>query len=269
MHDRAVRALLTAFALLAVTRLAHAAPVPPAPSTVAPAATAPPSPAGAALAPETGNPSDLPARPPARPTGLGDVPIETAAPVRRGAFVHDGLFARASVGPGLFQASSGHSPDTRTFSGGTVSFDAAVGGSPVRGFIMGAEWQTNRVFSLSSTDAVIDGDEPDLSGVSFSVSSIALFVDFYPDPTDGLHFLGAVGVGWLDVNHSNSGDTPSPTGPLLSLGVGYEWFVGPEISLGLLARGNLGLFSVNETGSSTSTGVTAFVPVLLATATYN
>jgi hypothetical protein len=90
----------------------------------------------------------------------------------------------------------------------------------------------------------------------------------YPDPLDGLHFLGSVGVGWLDVAHSHSDQTPSPTGLLLSLGTGYEWFVGPTVSLGVLLRGNLGLLDVDETGSS-STTVTTFVPSLQAVVTYN
>ncbi|HEX3594839.1 MAG TPA: hypothetical protein VHU80_07055, partial [Polyangiaceae bacterium] len=81
----------------------------------------------------------------------------------RGPYVHDGVFARLAVGPGWFQASSGSAADTRRFSGGAVSIYAAVGGAPSRGFVIGAEAQTNRVFSLSSTDTVVDGDEPDLS----------------------------------------------------------------------------------------------------------
>jgi hypothetical protein len=192
-----------------------------------------------------------------------------APPVPHGAYVHDGVFLRAGVGPGLFQAWSGSTADTRTFDGGTVSIDAAVGGAPVRGFIIGAEFQTDRVFSLSSTDRIVNGNEPDLSDTRFSTNSLAIFLDGYPDPTDGLHFIGSIGVGWLDVAHSHSGSTPSPTGLLLSLGAGYEWFVGPNLSLGVLLRGNLGLLGVNETQSPSSTSVTTFVPSLLATITYN
>jgi hypothetical protein len=198
--------------------------------------------------------------------GKGDFGTQT--PVPRGPYVHDGVFARLSVGPGWFQASSGSSADTRTFSGGAVSFDAAVGGAPIRGFIFGAEFQTSRVFALSSSDAMVNGNEPDLGDTRFSVTSVSVFADIYPDPTDGLHFLAAIGTGWLDVSHSHTEDSPTPTGPVLSAGGGYEWFVGPNISLGVLLRANLGLFSVNETGNS-STTVTAFVPALLAEATYN
>jgi len=221
--------------------------------------------------PDTGNPAELPARPPARVSPLPHPAADTGTAqqnVPRGNYVHDGVFARLSVGPGWFQASSGRSPDTRNFDGGTVSIDGAVGGAPVRGFIIGAEFQTNRVFALSSSDGVIDGDEPDLSDTRFSVTSIAVFADYYPVPTDGLHFLAAIGAGWLDVAHSHSSGSPSPTGPLLSAGGGYEWFVGPNVSLGLLLRANLGVFTVNETGSG-STHVTAFVPALLGTVTYN
>jgi hypothetical protein len=191
-------------------------------------------------------------------------------PVPRGPYVHDGLFMRLAVGPGLFQGSSGTSPDSRSFSAGSISIDAAIGGAPGRGFILGAAFQTNRFFSLSSSDDIEDGDEPDLSGVSFSVSGLSIFADYYPEPTDGLHFLTSLGLGWLDVSRPGASEERSPNGPLLGLGGGYEWFVGPNISLGILLRGSLGLFSVRETtATGASTSVTAFIPVLLATATYN
>jgi hypothetical protein len=195
---------------------------------------------------------------------------EDAAPAKpHGPYVHDGLFARLAVGPGLFQASSGSSGDTRTFSGGAVSIDAALGGSPSRGFIIGGEAQTNRVFSLSSHDEKIDGDEPDLSDTRFSVTSIGVFAELYPDPTDGLHFMAAIGTAWMSVSHSRSGDGRSPTGPIFSAGGGYEWFVGPNLSLGVLLRANLGIFTVDEVGNGSTTSVTTFIPALLAGATYN
>lgn len=219
-------------------------------------------------APDTGNPADLPERPPARPGMMRARQDASVAPAPRGPYVHDGVFARLSVGPGLFAAWSGRSPDTRTFSGGAVAIHGAVGGTAARGFVIGGELQTNRVFSLSSTDSVIDGDEPDLGDTRFSVTSLGLFFDFYPVPTDGLHLLASAGAGWLDV--SRSGASPAtPAGPLLALGAGYEWFVGPNISVGLMLRGNLGLFSVRETTTNGSVAVTTFIPVLLATATYN
>jgi hypothetical protein len=253
-----------ALGLLATEPLAFAqpdAPVPP-PSDM-------PAPSQATSPPETGNPAELPARPPARVTGVVADTGAASQAAPRGAYVHDGVFVRAGVGPGLFQAWSGSSADTRNFSGGTVSIDAAVGGAPIRGLVIGAEFQTDRVFSLSSTDRVVNGNEPDLSDTRFSTNSLAIFLDGYPDPTDGLHFLGSIGVGWLDVAHSHSGDTPSPTGLLLSLGAGYEWFVGPNVSLGVLLRGSVGVLGVNETSSASTTSVTTFVPSLLAVVTYN
>jgi hypothetical protein len=272
------RALAGALALFTTTGRVEAEPG----SSAPPVATGAPEATGAAPAatpPLTGDASELPARPPVHQSlqqaNRGGPPIpadarEKLPPVPRGPYVHDGLFMRLAVGPGLFQGSSGTSPDSRSFSAGSVSIDAAIGGAPGRGFILGAAFQTNRFFSLSSSDDIVDGDEPDLSGVSFSVSGLSIFADYYPEPTDGLHFLGSLGLGWLDVSRPGSSADRSPNGPLLGLGGGYEWFVGPNISLGVLLRGSLGLFSVRETTpSGVSTSVTAFIPALLATATYN
>jgi hypothetical protein len=183
--------------------------------------------------------------------------------------VHDGFFLRLAVGPGVFQSSTGRSPDSRNYSGGVVSIDGAIGGSVVPGVVIGADVQTSRVFSLSSTDGVIDGDEPDLNGVRFAQTSISLFVDYYPVPTDGLHVLASFGDGWLDVSQRNSSSTPTPTGLMLTAGAGYEWFVSQSFSFGVLFRADLGLLNVRETTSGVSTSVTTFVPALLGNVTYN
>jgi hypothetical protein len=273
------RAFAGALALLSISATALADPASPAPSA-APDSPAADQPAPAVALPPTGDESELPAHPPVyqsmqggRAAGGPPIPADarqTSPPVPRGPYVHDGVFFRVSVGPGLFQGSSGTSPDFRSFTAGAVSIDAAVGGSPGRGFVLGAEFQTNRFFSLSSSDDIEDGDEPNLSDVSFSVSGLGMFADYYPEPTDGLHFLASIGIGWLDVSRSNNSSERNPSGVLMGLGGGYEWFVASNFSLGVLLRGNLGLFSVEEVSvNGSSTSVTVFIPSLLATATYN
>jgi len=257
---------------------APAAPLPvptPAAPLPAPAPEAPLQPAAnpPAPAPDTGDPTELPSRAPVRQSERASkVPSPDLGLVRKvphGAYVHDGLFIRFAVGPGIFQSSTGRSPDTRNYSGGVVSIDGAIGGAVVPGVVIGADLQTSRVFSLSATDAVIDGDEPDLNGVRFAMNSISLFLDYYPVPTDGLHFLASIGDGWLDVTRRNTSSSTTPQGVLLTAGAGYEWFVSQSFSLGVLFRADLGLFNVDETTTGTSTGVTTFVPALLASVTYN
>ena len=271
---RAVALALASFAIAERVGAAEPSAAPPAASDAAEAT--PPAPG--VVPPLTGNDAELPAHPPVHQmvrigADASPIPSDTPPPVAkvpRGPYVHDGVFARLAVGPGLFQGSAGNAPDSRSFSAGSVTIDAAFGGSPGRGFVIGGAFQTNRFFSLSSADDIQDGDEPDLSGVSFSVTGVSVFADYYPDPVDGLHVLASIGLGWLDVSRSGDTSEKSPSGPLLGLGGGYEWFVGPNISFGVLLRGSLGLFSVKETTtSSTSTSVTAFIPALLATATYN
>jgi hypothetical protein len=189
---------------------------------------------------------------------------------KRGAYIHDGFFIRVSLGPGFFAGWSGTSPDTRHFTGVTMSLDVAVGGTPARGFVIGGAYQTAHAFALSAKDDVINGNEPSLDGVTFSLGALGVFADYYPDPEDGLHFLGFVGTGELAVTRRNNTRTANPGGSVLALGGGYEWFIGPNLSLGVLARANLGILTVQETFSTgRDTNVTVFIPSLLATGTYN
>ena len=205
----------------------------------------------------------------------GGVQAGPESPYRRprGAYVHDGFFVRAAVGPGFFAGWSGTAPDTRHFTGVTMSVDLAVGGTPARGLIIGGAYQMAHVFALAAKDDVINGNEPSLNGVTFSLVALGVFADYYPDPEEGLHFLGFVGTGELGVsrpNNNNTGTTASPGGVVVAAGGGYEWFVGQNLSIGVLARATLGLLSVQETFSTNQdTSVTAVIPSLLATGTYN
>jgi hypothetical protein len=262
---------------------APVAPVPTAPATTegatAPAPVAspnpPPSVPGASSAPPSGpttpvaTSGPIPAQPAYVPWGPPPTP-PPAQPLRgHEPYVHDGFFARLAVGPGLFRAWTSTSPDTRHFSGGAVAGELSLGGTPGKGFVIGGSVLLNSVFALSSKDDVIDGDEPSLAGVSFSLDAVGPFVDFYPDPKSGLDFHFFLGTGWLATTRPGAPNVDEPSGIVVSGGGGYDWFVAEQLSLGVHARLTVGSLSVNESSGATSTSVTALVPALLVAGTYH
>lgn len=148
--------------------------------------------------------------------------------------------------------------------------EISIGGTPSPGVVLGGAVLVNKVFALSSKDDVIDGDEPTLDGVSFSLNALGAFLDFYPNPKSGLDFHAFVGVGKLATTRPGPTNIDDPGGVILSGGVGYEWFIAEELSLGVHARLTGGSLDVSETGNSTSTTtVTVLVPALLVAATYH
>ena len=65
---------------------------------------------------------------------------------------------------------------------------------------------------------------------NFLLYSVALFADIYPDPEGGFHIMPSLGWGIL-FPHPRF-----PSGPVLGGGVGYDFWVGSEVSMGVMAR---------------------------------
>jgi len=65
---------------------------------------------------------------------------------------------------------------------------------------------------------------------NFFLYSVAAFADIYPDPKGGLHFMPS--LGWAVLFPAPR----FPHGPVFAAGVGYDFWVGPEVSMGVMAR---------------------------------
>jgi hypothetical protein len=65
---------------------------------------------------------------------------------------------------------------------------------------------------------------------NFYLYSLASFADIYPDPKGGFHIMPTFGWGVLF-------PAPGvPTGPFFGCGVGYDYWVGSQVSMGVMAR---------------------------------
>ncbi|HEY2514566.1 MAG TPA: hypothetical protein VGI39_27065 [Polyangiaceae bacterium] len=222
------------FALLATATTASAAPPPqpipalppPAPAT-APAPTTPDT-ATPAPAPEESVTRATPRAPPAPPPPPpGEPPPAPPPPCPQppDAYRHDGFYFRFATGIsyGWFSGNgaSGNVSADGLGSNGAFSF----GGTVTKGFVVGG------AFEAGSSSGQIHGGKFDGAEISSALVFVGPFVDWYPDPTDGWHVGAKAGIGVAGVSNTNI----SLGGFDVGGGVfgGYDWWIGPQWSLGL------------------------------------
>jgi hypothetical protein len=86
---------------------------------------------------------------------------------------------------------------------------------------------------------------------------VALFADIYPDPKGGFHIMPSLGwCLWFPA-------PAMPNGPVLAAGVGYDFWVGPEVSMGVMARLMYAPLHDNRDDS-----YTMYTPTVVLTLTY-
>jgi hypothetical protein len=165
----------------------------------------------------------------------------------------------------LFLAESGAANDRRSFKGGAFSVQLAMGGHVTPFVTLGGAYLRDQIFHLSVSDAVTDGDEPSLKGLTFSLNSVCFFGDFAVRTLPGLHLTGFVGYGVLSVEGRPSGGSSvdDPSGFLLAGAAAYEFRVADSASIGAALRVSWAQLNVTE---ANGTDVDVFVPALLLTA---
>lgn len=134
---------------------------------------------------------------------------------------HDGFQFRGAVGGGyLADWTSGSGTGSTSVSprGPAGSLEFYLGATPLPGLTVGLDY--NSVASWSSL-------------TSFFASG--LYVDHYLDPHAGFHLLGMLGVSQITSEIHDSRVSGEGMGTI-GLGVGYDWWVGDEWSIGLLGR---------------------------------
>jgi len=162
---------------------------------------------------------------------------ETLGPGRH---LHDGFFLRAGLGVTYVRArldASSQASFTATGRGTTI--ELWLGGTPWQGVVLGGG------YFLTGID---DRSGPSLFG-------FGAFTQIYPDPKTGFHVqalaclssLMGVQPPWA------STELRSERGALLSAGLGYDFWIGSQTSLGLFARGGYSR-QFENTGASVGFG---------------
>ncbi len=173
---------------------------------------------------------------------------------------HDGFYFHTDAGFGYYNAES-EGQFGEAFSGLTTAISVLLGGSPMAGLAVGGGLSVDYA---SSPTYSVGGREIELQNVSQMLLSIGPFVDFYPDPQGGLHFLGMVGWGGLETSVDGNVGGSDPVGTVFTLGAGYDFWISSEWSAGLLGRVAYASMSFNGV-----VDYTAIAPALLGTITYN
>jgi hypothetical protein len=115
-----------------------------------------------------------------------------------------------------------------------VVMDLTIGGTIGSGFVLGGSLYTAYVApQLRAAVTMPESEREDEHGAT--LSALGLFAEWYPNPSGGFHVQGMLGGGTLLLSDTADSDY-APAGSLVSAGVGHSWWVGPDASLGLLAR---------------------------------
>jgi hypothetical protein len=146
-------------------------------------------------------------------------------PARAESRRHDGFYAAANIGVGYMKEPD---DDDRQFS---LPISLLIG-STYGKVAFGGSLNTN-----------------------IMLNNVAAFADIYPDPKGGFHVMPSLGWSFFYV---------VPSGPVLGVGVGYDFWVGSQVSMGVMARFTYFAFYDNDDDNWSS----LYEPALLYTVTY-
>ena len=174
---------------------------------------------------------------------------------------HDGFYLQLDAGLGYLSttASSDAGGGELTFSGLSTPFALLLGGT-VGPVVIGGGFFADHAPSPS---AKIEGSDLDLGDVSLTLFGVGLFADYYVDPHGGLHIQPFLGFGALEASRDGASGGSDPTGPVLAIGVGYDFWVADEWSIGVMGRFAYAPLKLDEVNYNT------IAPAVLATFTFH
>ena len=249
-----------------------AAPPAYAPPAYAPPAYAPPGSASPTYAPPGYSPPSssqpgyrAPAYGPAPRSGIPSQPqVSPPDPSVRN---HDGFYLRLGLGAGYYNERVTPDVADGAVSGFAGLGELALGGTLWPGFVVGGGMTMATVRSANS--AASSGK----AGSAYHDNTLqigGLFADWYPEPGKGMHLQGMLGLAGISVQDSTSKASSaenSAVGFGLVVGVGNEWWVADQWSLGVLGRFQAASLTWERDGTKGS--ATVLVPGVLLSATYH
>jgi hypothetical protein len=180
---------------------------------------------------------------------------------------HDGLYAR--LGAGIPFAFGSAEPDgggpKADISGIGLGTELAIGGTLAPGLVVGGGAYS---MILPSPKYEFDGGENELG--THHAGTLGPFVDYYVDPKGGLHAQAALLLSFLVVDEKKDEfEGESGGGFGVMAGVGYEFWIGEQWSVGPLFRFTYAKLNVKGNDSEAESDVTLMAPALLAAFTYH
>jgi hypothetical protein len=186
-----------------------------------------------------------------------------APPDHPGARQHDGFYLRLATGFGGSYRTvqmEGYDPGV-TLSGVSSVGELALGYALGPGRIVGLGWYSGTLV-VTARDYHIDQPMPPatMSDDADDFDVIGPFTDLYFDAQGGFHLQLALGVAALPDARLGGG---------AMLGLGYEWWVSDQWSLGVLGRVTATTPAIEERSGARWVHGPAASPSLLFTATWN
>jgi len=168
-------------------------------------------------------------------------------PRRRGARRHDGFYFRLAAGFSAYTEVL-QSDDTEFYGGEVearlrgfaVSSELAFGGTVSPGVVLGGGIYSDDVIVSMLDVRRGDGLPAEVDPPSRNLTLYAPFVDWYFNPNKGFHLQLAVGIAQLHGVDLTGVDWEDHVyhayGIGIMLGLGHEWWISDEWSVGLLGR---------------------------------
>jgi len=177
------------------------------------------------------------------------------------ALTHDGFYLQFNAGLGYLSASSEPIPGSKEKLSGVTFPSSLLLGGTVGPVVIGGGFFADHAFSPSYS--LNGNDSPFVNDVTMTLIGIGVFADIYPDVHKGLHFQPFVGWGGLETSVNGNSGGSDPTGLVLAVGGGYDFFISDNWSFGGMLRIAYAPLSRDELD------VSVFSPSLLATITYH
>ncbi|MBN2717959.1 MAG: hypothetical protein JXX14_19070 [Deltaproteobacteria bacterium] len=174
---------------------------------------------------------------------------------------HDGFYLQMAAGLGGFRSSVDDGGVEATYGGLTLPAQIFVGGTIAQHLVLSGG------FFLDTAPAPkfkIDGNEvPGFPDFKQFLLGIGMMADFYVWSNKGLHFPFFMGWGGLETSTDQGAGGSDPTGLMIFLGAGYDFFIADEWSFGVLFRLVVAPLKVDDVKFKT------IEPGILATITFN
>jgi hypothetical protein len=153
------------------------------------------------------------------------------------------------LGPLSYTSVFGDGPNgSASVSGNGSTFELAIGGTIAPGIALagvlggvtvtssfnGGPFRSSTIMTPGASGTVhATGD------AAASLFEIGILLDWFPNPSKGLHFGGSLGIGGTGVRNQADGSTYGGFGGTASLFGGYDFWIGPSWSsgIGLVAWG--------------------------------
>ena len=179
-----------------------------------------------------------------------------------GKYVHDGFYLRLAGGIG--GSSDKLRGIARTSDGPAGKLDGSVGGfsgatQVALGFTLARGWVVGAAIDTVTVPGGSGSLSSDIGRFEFDTCQLALYgvlIDFYLDPLRGFHIQATGGIASYVMAQGNADDGTviapphAAIGAGFSLGVGNQWWISPDWTIGVLPRFMLGWASgIDEFGA--------------------